>query len=104
MKDVNLSKEEIISRITYFRNKKNMSAYKLGMELGHSKNYFYRIESGEITLTLDMLLEILDILNISTTQFFCPDLDNKDEEILKVFDELTNENKQTLLDLAKKLK
>ncbi len=62
MENKSLTKKEIIDRIGYFRNLRNMSAYKLGMELGHSKTYFYRIESGEIQLILDMLLEVLDIL------------------------------------------
>ena len=47
MKNVNLTKKDVIDRIGYFRSKKNMSAYKLGIELGHSKTYFYRIESGK---------------------------------------------------------
>lgn len=47
MENINLSKKEIINRIGYFRNLRNISAYKLGLELGHSKTYFYRVESGE---------------------------------------------------------
>ncbi len=104
MENLNLSKKEIIDRIGYFRNKRNISAYKLGIELGHSKTYFYRIESGEIQLTVDMLLEILDILQISTTEFFCPTLKEDDLNLLNLIDNLSPENKQTIIDLTKKLK
>ena len=104
MENVNLSKKEIIERIGYFRNLRNISAYKLGMELGHSKTYFYRIESGEIQLTLDMLLEVLDILNVSTTEFFCPTLKQEDGELFDMINNLSKENKQTIIDLMKKLK
>ena len=104
MENLNLSKKEIIDRIGYFRNKRNISAYKLGIELGHSKTYFYRIESGEIQLTVDMLLEILDILQVSTTEFFCPTLKEDDLNLLNLIDNLSPENKQTIIDLTKKLK
>lgn len=104
MENINLSKKEIIDRIGYFRNQRNISAYKLGMELGHSKTYFYRIESGEIQLTLDMLLDILDILQITTTEFFCPTLKEDDKVLLDIISNLSPENKQTILDLIKKLK
>ena len=99
-----MEKKEIIERIGYFRNLRNISAYKLGMELGHSKTYFYRIESGEIQLTLDMLLDVLDILQVTTTEFFCPTFKDDDKILLEMIDNLSPENKQTILDLIKKLK
>lgn len=105
MQNTNLSKQDIINRIGYFRNKKNISAYKLGMELGHSKTYFYRIESGEIGLTIELLLDILQILDVTTSEFFCPTLNtNQDEELIDQINSLSPENKQTILDLIKKLK
>lgn len=96
--------DEVIKRIGYFRNLRNISAYKLGMELGHSKTYFYRIESGEIQLTLDTLLDVLDILQVTTTEFFCPTLKEDDKVLLDLINNLSQENKQTILDLIKKLK
>lgn len=104
MKNINLSKKDILQRIGYFRNLRNISAYKLGIELGHSKTYFYRIESGEIQLTIDMLLDVLDILQVSTTEFFCPTLKDDEKELLDKIGDLSAENKQTIVDLIKKLK
>ncbi len=104
MKNINLSKKDILQRIGYFRNLRNISAYKLGIELGHSKTYFYRIESGEIQLTIDMLLDVLDILQVSTTEFFCPTLKDDEKELLDNIGNLSVENKQTIVELIKKLK
>lgn len=104
MKNINLSKKEIIERIGYFRNLRNISAYKLGMQLGHSKTYFYRIESGEIQLTIDVFLDVLDILQVTTTEFFCPMLTENDKSLIETINNLSTENKQTILDLMKKLK
>ncbi len=104
MENINLSKKEILERIGYFRDIKKISAYKLGMELGHSKTYFYRIESGEIQLTLDILLDVLEILQVTTTEFFCPTLKEDDKILLDMIKNLSSENKKTILDLIKKLR
>lgn len=104
MENTNLSKKEILDRIGYFRNLRKMSAYKLGKSLGHAKTYFYRIESGEIQLTIDMLLEVLDILQVTTAEFFCPMFKKEDQDLLNLINNLSVDNKQTILDLIKKLK
>lgn len=104
MEHINLSKKEIIERIGYFRNLRKISAYKLGLELGHSKTYFYRIESGEIQLTLEKFLEVLDILQVTTAEFFCPNLKEDDNNLLNLINDLSPENKNTILNLIKKLK
>lgn len=98
----NLTKEDIINRIGYFRNKKNISAYKLGLELGHSKTYFYRIESGEIALTLDLFLETLEVLGVTTTEFFSP-YTNEEISLINKYKELSPENKQMINSLISKL-
>ena len=104
MQNLNLSKKEIIEKIGYFRNLRNISAYKLSLLLGHSKTYFYRIESGEIQLTLDVFLEVLEILNVSTSEFFCPNIKNDNIDLIETISSLSADNKQTILDLIKKLK
>ena len=104
MKNINLSKKEIINRIGYFRDLRNISAYKLGILLGHSKTYFYRIESGEIQLTLDTFLEILEILQVTTTEFFSPILNENNFELLHEINSLSDENKKIVADLIRKLK
>jgi len=101
---MNITKKEIIVRIGYFRNKKNISAYKLGMELGHSKTYFYRVESGQIQLSIDKFLGILEILEITTTEFFCPNINKEDLALIEDINSLSKENQQTIKDLISKLK
>ena len=93
MVNTNLSKEEIVNRIGYFRNKKNISAYKLGAELGHAKNYFYRVESGKFDISLETLFDVLQILDVSILEFLYPDL-TKDqlEKINKIINEKTKQN------------
>ena len=72
--------------------------------LGHSKTYFYRIESGNIQLTLDKFLDTLDILQVTTTEFFSSILKEEDKDVLDLYNNLSQDSKQTILDLMKKLK
>ncbi|MGN0960741.1 MAG: helix-turn-helix domain-containing protein [Christensenellales bacterium] len=104
MKNTNLSKKEILERISFLRTKKNISAYKLGIELGHSKTYFYRIESGEIQLTMDLFLDILDVLNVTTSEFFCPYINEEDKQLLDNINSLSEKNKKTIIELIANLK
>ena len=99
----NITEKQIIDKIGYYMNLRKMSAYKLGYMIGHAKTYFYRIQSGEIHLTIDTFLEILDILEVSTTEFFGSEINVKDKEILNEISKLSDENKQTILMLSKKL-
>lgn len=81
-----------------------MSAYKVGKALGHSKNYFYRVESGEINLSVENLLEILDLLEVSTYEFFYPDLENfeKDKTLLNLTKDMSKEEIDSLCVILKK--
>ena len=66
----NFTYEDVIVRCGYFMDKRNVSAYDLSLKLGHSQNYIYKIQSGRIKLTVNTLLEILEILEVSTSEFF----------------------------------
>lgn len=100
----NLNKDEILFRLGYFRNERNISSYKLGRDLGHASNYFIRIDRGEMKMSLDTFLEALEILGVTTSEFFCPAFRKEDVEIVEALNHLTEENKRTIIDLINKLK
>lgn len=104
MNNYNLNKRDIINRIGYFRTQKKISAYKISYELGHSNSYMYRIENGEIPLTMDTFLEILEILGVSTTEFFCPNYKDEDKTLVDLICNLSEESKTSILNIVKKLK
>lgn len=101
---MNLTREDILNRIAYFMNKQNISAYQMSLKLGHSRNYFYRVEAGQIQLTIEVLLEVLEILNLSTSEFFYPYIDrfHKDMENLEIINSLSEEERNSLITLLKK--
>lgn len=66
----NLTYQDIIDKIGFYMNKGNISAYDLSLKLGHSENYIYKIQSGRINLSIKTFLSILEILGITTKEFF----------------------------------
>ena len=108
MEKQNLTKQDIIEKIALLRTEKNISAYKLSMALGHSKTYMYRVENGEIDLSIDTFLEILDVLGVTTAEFFCPENSQTKKEakepLLELIEKLPEETKSALLSFIIKLK
>ncbi len=100
---LNFTREEIIARIGYFRNKKNITAYDLSLQLGHSKNYFYRIESGENALTMELFLKVLEILELTPLEFFYPNTETfaSDMADLKLLKSLSAEERSSIMTLLK---
>lgn len=98
--------KDIIQRIGYFRTKANLSARELSLRIGKHEGYINKLESQDFNLPTSVLLEIIDALEISPSDFFClGELYNAEtKEILKGLSTLSNANKQTIIDLINKLK
>lgn len=62
--------KELIQRIGYFRNKLNLSARELSLRLGKHDGYINKLESKDFNLPTQMLLEIIEVLEITPAEFF----------------------------------
>lgn len=102
----NLSYQDILFRIGYFRNKNNLSQRETSLQLGMGSAFLSRIERGKVELKVFTLLEFLDIVNVSPLEFFYPKPENysSDKEVIDTILALSKESKQSILDIAKKLK
>lgn len=54
------------------RESRNMSAYALSMMLGRSTSYISKVENGQINISLKMILEIAEVLEIDVRELFKP--------------------------------
>lgn len=97
--------KDIIERISYFRLQKNMSARELSQRVGKHDTYINKLESYDFNLPTSVLLEIIEALEISVEDFFClgKDYTEDGKTLLVGFNKLNHTNKQTILDLVKKL-
>lgn len=95
----------IRQRITQLRIQKNVSEYKMSMDLGHSKGYIQSISSGRALPSMSEFLTICDYFGITPLEFF----DTNENEIIMLKElnhEVSDLNKDDialLIQIAKRL-
>lgn len=96
--------KQIVERLSLIRTRKNLSSRELGLMLGNSDTYFYKVEDGSIVLNVPKLCEILEALEVDTEEFFYDDFDDykKDKELLRITKSLSKEELEALILLLKR--
>lgn len=97
---------EVIHRIGFFRTRANMSAREVSLRLGYSEQFLKRIENKSVELKVSTLLNFFDIAEITPQDFFYmgEHYNKEDKNVLDLYNNLSTDSKQTILDLMKKLK
>ena len=95
--------KEILSRIGYVRNLANLSAREVSLRIGMSPQYVAQLESGRIVLTVEKLLQILDVCNFPLDRFFSNNIAeyNTDKELENLINLLPSNSKKSLIDFIK---
>ena len=101
-----ISYDDVVKRIGYFRNKANLSMRETSLQLGYNPQFMSTIENKTIELKVKTLLEFFDIVNITPQDFFYigKEYHKEDKNALALYNNLSNENKQIILDLMKRLR
>ena len=96
--------KEVLSRIGYVRNCANLSAREVSLRMGMSPQYVAQLESGRIVLTVEKLLQILEICNFQIERFFSSDIDdyNLDKELESLIQSLPTNKKKNIIEFIKK--
>lgn len=95
----------IRQRITQLRIQKNVSEYKMSMDLGHSKGYIQSISSGRALPSMSEFLIICDYFGITPLEFF----DTNENEIIllkelnKEINKMNKDDINLLTQMAKRL-
>ena len=93
--------EEVLNRIGYVRNKANLSARELSLRMGMSPQYISKIEGGYITLSVEKLLDILEICEFPIERFFSPNIESytEDKQLISLINSLPLNKKKSVLEL-----
>ncbi len=93
--------KDIINRLGIVRNKANLSARELSLRIGMSIS---QIENGRITLSVEKLLDILEVCDCSLEKFFSEDFEGYDAdiELLKIIKTIPSDKKNSLIEFLKK--
>ncbi|MBQ9118290.1 MAG: helix-turn-helix transcriptional regulator [Clostridia bacterium] len=96
--------KEILSRIGYVRNKANLSAREVSLRMGMSPQYVAQLESGRIVLTVEKLLQILEICEFPIERFFSANIAdyNIDNELKLLIESLPLDKKKNIIEFIKK--
>lgn len=94
---------DIIARLGYYRNKRNLSAREVSLRMGKSESWYYRIESGEIDLKLSTIIELAELLEINLSQLFYYDIEKyeEDKELLLLIQNMSKQEKDALCNFIK---
>lgn len=95
--------KEILLRIGYVRNKANLSAREVSLRMGMSPQYVAQLESGRIVLTVEKLLQILEICDFSLERFFSPNIVDYtvDKELRALIESLPIDKKKNIIAFIK---
>ena len=95
---------EILSRVGYVRNTANLSAREVSLRMGMSPQYVAQLESGRIVLTVEKLLQILEICEFSIERFFSANIADyhTDNELKALIEALPKDKKENIIAFIKK--
>lgn len=79
--DITVAEKNVLKKLKYYREKKNISQFELSLESGVSQNMITYIETGKRTPTLRTLIKLCYALQISPAKLF--EENNKEKEDLK---------------------
>ena len=101
-----LTYDEIINRVGYFRTKSNLSLRETSLRLGYNPQFMKTIEDKSIELKVKTLLDFFDVVDITPQDFFYlgKEYSKEDKNLLELFSSLSNDNKQIVIELMKRLK
>lgn len=93
--------KEIINRVGYFRNKANLSARALSLEIDKNPAYITKLEAGEYEPSMKVILDIIRACRITPEEFFysTPNSYKIDKECIKIIEKLSNDKKEALNNL-----
>ncbi len=96
--------KEVLSRIGYVRNKANLSAREVSLRMGMSPQYVAQLESGRIVLTVEKLLQILEICEFPIERFFSYNIAeyNVDNDLKLLIESLPLDKKKNIIEFIKK--
>ena len=101
----NIDYDELINRIVFFRNMRNLSARETSIKLGYNAQFLKTIENKSIELKARTLLDFCDVTDITLQDFVYlgKNYNPLDKQLLEEFSKLSDSSKQTIMDLIKKL-
>ena len=100
-----LTYDDIIDRVSFFRTRANLSLRELSARLGYNEQFMKTIENKSVELKVKTLIDFCDATHITLQDFFYlgEGFNKDDKNILDLYNNLSYENKQKIIDMIKGL-
>ena len=100
-----MNEKFIPERITELRLKKNVSEYRMSLDLGHSNSYIRSITSGKSLPSMYEFLYMCDYLGITPKEFFDSEIKNPAKTVClcRITRNMSDDNMDLLIALAERL-
>ena len=100
-----MNEKYIAERITELRLRKNVSEYRMSLDLGHSNSYIRSITSGKALPSMTEFLAICEYFGITPKEFFDAELKNPEqlERLLSIASRLHEDDLAALINMAERL-
>jgi len=104
--DSRMTEKDFSLRLAKLRGEKGVSARDMSLSMGQNPGYINNIESGKSMPSLSGIFFICEYLGITPKDFFDEDSNNpsKAKELFEIAKTLSNEQLDSLINLAKGLK
>lgn len=101
-----ITEEYVRNRITQLRMNKNVSEYKMSLDMGHSKSYIQNISSGRAMPSIGEFLYMCEYLGVTPKDFFDEGTKNPllIDELLKEVKDLSDKDLVLILELTRRIK
>jgi len=95
----------IADRITALRMKKNVSEYRMSLELGQSKSYVQGITSGKAYPSIKQLYNICDYFGVTMAEFFDEEVEDPQRMhmVIALSKQLDSKDLDRIIDLMGRL-
>lgn len=92
-------------RISVLRIKKNISEYKMSLDMGHGKSYIQSISSGRALPSMGEFLYICEYLGVTPKEFFDEEIEEPSmvHELYGLTKEMSEEDLSVMILIAKRL-
>jgi transcriptional regulator with XRE-family HTH domain len=94
--------DEVIMRIGVLRNRANLSARALSLEIGKNAGYINRLESKrDFVPTITVLLDIIEVCGSTPEEFFYHDIFEykTDKKVIEFLTPLSDRQKNAIMNL-----
>ena len=95
----------IRDRISILRTKKNISEYKMSMDLGHSNSYIHSISSGKALPSMSEFLYICEYLGVTPKEFFDEEIPEPQlaQQLYRLTQNMSEKDLRVLISTAERL-